>query len=283
MNTRIVTDSTCDLPVEIIERFGIHVIPNYINIGEASYLDGLEMGHEEFYKGLANFPANPKTSTPGSGVFESKYRQLVEEGAKQIISIHIHTGLSNLSNVARMAARSIANARVTVVEVGQLALGLGFVVMAAAEASLNGRAVEEIVESIKDQDRRTTIYAALDTLEYLKESGRAPALLVGIANLFHIKPIIQLHQGTLRMAARVRTSSRGIDWLVESVHKMGKLDKLAILHTNAIERARALQDRIQSMMPSLIDILITEATPILGVHVGPRAVGLVCVKSADPR
>lgn len=283
MNTRIVSDSTCDLPSEIIDRFGICVIPNYINIGEDSYLDGPEMSHEDFYNGLSQFPAHPKTSTPGSGVFVATYRRLVEEGAKQIISIHIHTGLSNLSNVARIAARSITDACVTVVEVGQLAMGLGFVVMEAAEASINGNSVAEVIESIRDQDRRTIIYAVLDTLEYLKESGRAPALLVGIANLFHIKPIIQLHQGVLRMAARVRTSSRGIDWLVERVQKMGRLDKLAVLHTNAIERARVLQDRIHSMMPSLNDILITEATPILGVHVGPRAVGLVCVKSDDPR
>jgi DegV family protein with EDD domain len=239
------------------------------------------MSHENFYKNLAQFPAHPKTSTPGSGVFEAVYRQLVEEGANQIISIHIHTGLSSLSNVARIAARSIANARVTVVEVGQLAMGLGFIVLAAAEAALNGSSASEIIEAIQDQDKRTIIYAALDTLEYLKQSGRAPALLVGMANLLHIKPIIQLHQGSLRMAARVRTSCRGIDWLVESVHKMGRLDKLAVLHTNALERAKVLQDRIQYIMPSLNNISITEATPILGVHVGPRAVGLVCVKSAD--
>jgi DegV family protein with EDD domain len=281
LNTRIVTDSTCDLPVEIIDRLGIRVIPNFINIGDSSYLDGLEMSHENFYKGLAQFPAHPKTSTPGSSVFEAVYCQLVEEGANQIISIHIHTGLSSLSNVARIAARSIANARVTVVEVGQLAMGLGFIVLAAAEAALSGNSAREIIESIKDQDRRTTIYAALDTLEYLKQSGRAPALLVGMANLLHIKPIIQLHQGSLRMAARVRTSCRGIDWLVASVHKMGKLDKLAVLHTNALERAEKLRDELQSIFPILDEILITEATPILGVHVGPRAVGLVCVKSAD--
>lgn len=281
MITRIVTDSTCDLPAEIIERFGIHVIPNYINIGDSSYLDGLEMSREDFYKGVAQFSAHPKTSTPGSGVFEATYRQLVEEGARQIISIHIHTGLSSLSNVARIAARSIADARVTVVEVGQLAMGLGFVVLAGAEAAMNGSSAREIIGTIQDQDRRTIIYAVLDTLEYLKESGRAPALLIGIANLFHIKPIIQLHQGNLRMVARVRTSSRGIDWLVESVRKMGKLDKLAVLHTNALERAKKLRDELQSFLPYLDKIPITEATPILGVHVGPRAVGLVCVKSTD--
>lgn len=239
------------------------------------------MSREDFYKGLAQFPAHPKTSTPGSGVFEATYRQLVEEGARQIISIHIHTGLSSLSNVARIAARSIADARVTVVEVGQLAMGLGFVVLAGAEAAMNGSSAREIIGTIQDQDRRTIIYAVLDTLEYLKESGRAPALLIGIANLFHIKPIIQLHQGNLRMVARVRTSSRGIDWLVESVRKMGKLDKLAVLHTNALERAKKLRDELQSFLPYLDKIPITEATPILGVHVGPRAVGLVCVKSTD--
>ncbi|MBM3137272.1 MAG: DegV family protein [Chloroflexi bacterium] len=281
MNTRIVTDSTCDLPDEIIDQLDIRVIPNYINIGEASYLDGLEMTHEDFYQGLAQYPSLPKTSTPGNGVFEATYRQLAEEGAKQIISIHIHTGLSNLSNVARIAGQSISDARVTVVEVGQLALGLGFLVQAAAEASQNGKAVEEILESICDLDKRTTIFAALDTLEYLKESGRAPALLVGIANLFHIKPIIQLHQGALRLAARVRTSNHGIDWLVKSAQKMGRLEKLAVLHTNALERAKELQNRIQCILPSMKEILITEATPILGVHVGPRAVGLVCVRSVD--
>lgn len=281
MNTRIVTDSTCDLPDEIIERLGIRVIPNYINIGETSYLDGLEMSHQDFYQGLGQFPSHPKTSAPGSGVFETAYRQLVEEGVGQIISIHIHTGLSNLSNVARIAARSITDARVTVVEVGQVAMGLGFIVLAAAEAALNGSSAGEIINSIKDQDRRTTIYAALDTLDYLRESGRAPALLVGIANLLKIKPIIQLHQGTLRMVARVRTSSRCIDWLVANVRKTGSLDKLAVLHTNALDRAEKLREQLQSLLPSLEEITITEATPILGVHVGPRAVGLVCVKSAD--
>jgi DegV family protein with EDD domain len=280
LNTRIVTDSTCDLPEEIIDQLGIRIIPNYINIGEESYLDGLEMTHEDFYQRLSQFPSHPKTSTPGSGVFEATYRQLVEEGARQIISIHIHTGLSNLSNVARIAAHSIEDASVTVVEVGQVAMGLGFVVLAAAEAALNGSSTGEIIESVKDQDSRTTIYAALDTLEYLKQSGRAPALLVGIANLFHIKPIIQLHQGTLRMAARVRTPSRCIDWLLESVRKMGGLERLAVLHTNALERAEKLRDELQSIIPTINEIPISEATPILGVHVGPRAVGLVCVKSS---
>ena len=114
MNTRIVTDSTCDLPEETIQRFGIRVVPNYINIGEASYLDGIEMSHQDFYLGLSGFPAHPKTSAPGIAVFENVYQELVYEGADHIISVHIHAGLSNLSNAARIAARSIRGAAVAV-------------------------------------------------------------------------------------------------------------------------------------------------------------------------
>lgn len=279
MDTRIVTDSTCDLPPGIVERYGIRVIANYINVGESSYLDGLDISHQDFYRKLPHFPVQPKTSAPGSAVFERTYRQLISEGAKNIISMHIHSGLSNLANVARIAAQSVQEARVVVVEVGQLALGLGFMAAAAAEAAANGKSMAEVIQTIQDQDQRTIIFAALDTLEYLKESGRAPALLVGLANVLHIKPIIQLSRGVLRMAGRERTAGHCIEWLIATVKKIGRLEKLAVLHTNAPVRAEKLRDQLRLILPDLEDILITEATPILGVHIGPQAIGLVCVKA----
>lgn len=279
INTRIVTDSTCDLPAGTSENLGIRVIPNYINVGEKSYLDGVDLSHKDFYLGLPDFPAHPKTSAPGSSVFEATYRQLADEGAEEILSLHIHSGLSNLSNVARIAAGSMKGVKVTVVEIGQLALGLGFLALAAAEAALEGVAPEEIIRRVRRQDSRTVIYAALNTLEYLRESGRAPALLVGVANLLRIKPVIQLHQGTLRMAGQTRTAARSIDWLVNELEKLGSLSHLAVLHTNAMERAQELKRRILERLDFRGEIIISEATPILGVHVGPGAVGLVVVKT----
>ena len=283
MDTRIVTDSTCDLPPGMVERYGIRVIQNYINVGETSYLDGRDITHEDFYRMLPDFPAHPKTSAPGSAVFEQTYRQLIAEGARNIISMHIHSGISNLSNVARIAAESIQEARVMVIEVGQLALGLGYMAAAAAEAAANGKSVEEVIQAIRDQDQRTIIYAALDTLGYLKESGRAPALLVGLANVLHIKPIIQLNQGVLKMAGRERTAGHCVEWLIAAVKKIGRLEKLAVLHTNAPERAEKLRDQLHPMLQDVAEIHITEATPILGVHIGPQAIGLVCVKAPDTR
>lgn len=281
MNTRIVTDSTCDLPLEIIQRYSIGIVPNYINIGSSSYLDGLEMSHESFYRQMANFPVHPKTSAPGVGLFERAYRQMVSEGATHIISMHIHSGLSNLSNAARIAARSIQQARVIVLEVGQLAMGLGFLAVTAAEAAMTGKTVESIVETVMDQDKRTMLFAALDTLEFLRESGRAPALLVGIANLLNIKPIIQLQQGALKMAGRARTPQRCIEWLVRAAQSVGDLERLAVLHTCALDMADKLHDQFQLLIPAIGEIQIAEATPTLGVHVGPRAVGFVCVKSRE--
>jgi len=279
MSTRIVTDSTCDLPAEMAEKFGIRIIPNYINIGEKSFLDGVDISHEEFYKGLLNFPAHPKTSAPGSGMFSSVYQQLANEGARHIISLHIHSGLSNLSNAARVGAEAIQGVQITVLEVGQLALGLGFMALAAAQAAMDGMPTAEIINGIRNQDRRTIIYAALNTLDYLRESGRTPGLLVEIANLMRIKPIIQLHKGVLRLAGQVRTGSKSIDWLVNSVERLGKLSKMAVLHTNAPERAVFLAERIHRLLPANEEILISGATPILGVHIGPGAVGVVCVNA----
>lgn len=280
MTTRIVTDSTCDLPLEAIDQFGIRVIPNYINIGDESFLDGPDMSHEAFYEGLAHFPAHPKTSAPGAGVFEGVYRRLAEEGAAHILSIHIHSGLSGLSNAARIAAQAMQNVEVTVMEVGQLALGLGYLALSAAQAAQAGKPVDEIIRAIQDQDRRTFTFAALDTMEYLGASGRAPGLLVGIATLLRIKPIIQLHQGIIKVAGKARTASRSADWLMSSLAALGQLDRLAVLHTHARGRAEQLLSRIQAVVPFQGVIPISEATPILGVHVGPQAIGLVCVKSA---
>ena len=198
MTIRIVTDRTCDLTPEIAEQYGIGIVPCYINVGEKSYLDGVDILRKDFYAQLPYFKPHPKTSAPGIGMYSAVYQRLANEGVDQIISLHIHSGLSNLSNAARLAAEAADKIKVTVVEAGQLTIGLGFLAIAAAQAARKGRSADEILKIIKEQDERTFVLFALDTLEYLRLSGRAPGLVVSIANLLRIKPIIQLHRGELR-------------------------------------------------------------------------------------
>ena len=277
MTIRIASDRTCDLPQAVVDQYGIGIVPCYINIGNASYLDGVDLSRQDFYEQLPNYFPHPKTAAPGVGMYSEIYQRLADEGADQVISMHIHSGLSNLSNTARLAAETAEKIKVTVVEAGQLTLGLGFLAIAAAEAARKGRSLDEILNMLKEQETRTFVYAAFDTLDYLRASGRAPDIVVRIANLLHIKPIIQLHRGELRLIGQERTLARSIDNLVEKAGKFGRIEKLAVLHSNAVDKARILAEKLKSQVSNKLDIWITEITPVLGVHIGPGAVGLVCV------
>ncbi len=279
MTIRIVTDSTCDLSLRQLEHYEINVIPCYINIGKKSYLDGEDISRREFYENLPCYEEYPRTSAPGIGIFLKEFKRMEREGATHIISMHIHNGLSNLANVARMAAEAVNPLKVTVIETGQLAMGLGFMVLQAARAALDGMSVERIKALIEDQEKRTFIFAALESVDYLRRSGRVPAVITAIANLLRIKPIVQLHKGVVRLVGRVRTISQGNSWLLKSLEKLGPLDNLAILHANSEERAQKLLKEITNRIGDSMDISVSEVTPVLGVHVGPGGVGLACVKS----
>jgi len=274
---RIASDRTCDLPQAVVDQYGIGIVPCYINVGNASYLDGVDLSRQQFYEQLPNYFPHPKTAAPGVGKYSEIYQRLADEGADQVISMHIHSGLSNLSNTARLAAEAAEKFKVTVVEVGQLTLGLGFLAITAAEAARKGRSITEILGIIKEQETRTFVYAAFNTLDNLRASGRAPDIVVRIANMLQIKPIIQLHHGELRLIGQERTLARSIEHLVEQVGKFGKIEKLAVLHSNAADKAKTLAEKLKSRISNKLDIWITEITPVLGVHIGPGAVGLACV------
>ena len=277
MTIRIVSDRTCDLPQAVADQYGIGIVPCYINVGNESYLDGVDLSREQFYEQLPNYNPHPKTAAPGVGKYSEIYQHMADEGADQIISLHIHSGLSNLSNTARLAAEAAEKFKVTVVEAGQLTLGLGFLAIAAAEAAKKGKLLTEILEMIKEQENRTFVYAAFNTLDSLRASGRAPGIVVRITNLLQIKPIIQLHQGELRLIGQERTLANSIDHLVDQAIKFGKIEKLAVLHSNAVDKAKILAEKLKIRVSNKLDIWVTEITPVLGVHIGPGAVGLACV------
>ncbi len=172
MVIRIVTDSTCDIPPEVAAELGITVIPDYINVGEQSFLDGVDLTRREFYRRLVDWPMPPTTAAPGVDAFCKVYDRLAAEGASQVISFHIYEKFSNLSNVARLAAEATHSVPVTVVPGNFLSLGGGFILSGAARAAQAGQSLAEIIHGVEELTRRTHIFAALDTLEFLRRSGR---------------------------------------------------------------------------------------------------------------
>ncbi len=272
---KVVTDSTCDLPDEIVKALDITVIPMYINIGRRGYLDGVDISRQEFYENLPNYPTQPTTATPGTDKFRQVYERLTENGATQILSIHISPSLSAVMDVARSAAQEVKGAAVEVFDSRQLSLGTGFLVELAASAAQQGKALSEIMHGLKDQIARSYVFASLDTLEYLRRSGRMNGVVSGIGNLLQIKPILHMYEGKAKFE-RVRTQSKAIKTMLGWLAQIGKLERVAIVHTNAAERAQELLHLAADMLPAGI-IPVVDITPVIGANIGPGAAGFALV------
>jgi DegV family protein with EDD domain len=275
MSIRIVTDSTCDLPLDTIERLGIVVLPLFINIGDKGYRDGIDITRQAFYERLPEWDPAPTTAAPSPETFQKLYDQLTLEGADQILSIHISRSLSATMDVAQVAAARTSTTQVEAFDSQQLSLGTGYLVETAAEAALQGRTLEEIKQLLLNQIRRTHVFAALDTLEFLRRSGRMSGIMAGLGSILQIKPILKMYAGQ-PTSERVRTSRKAIERVLELFTEKLPLERLAILHTNAEKKARELFAAVTATLP-FEHIQAVDITPVIGAHIGPGAVGFVTV------
>lgn len=280
MTIRIVTDSACDVPAAIAAALNITVIPVYINVGEKSYLDGVELTREEFFANLADYPVVPTTAAPSTGAFTAVYQQLVAEGATEIISIHIASKLSATYNAARLGAQEVTGATVTLFDTEQITMGAGLLVMIAAEAAAAGHSVPEIMTMLQERVGRTHIYAALDTLEFLRRSGRVNWAQFGLGTLLRIKPVLYVHAGEVTVAARVRTFSRAVEQVISMVEACGALERVAVLHTQNLEGVKTLQAQAAHLLAAEQTPIVMEITPAIGAHVGPGALGFAFITAA---
>jgi len=281
MTIRIVTDSTCDLPVELIEEHKITVIPLFINVGEQEFQDGIDLSRHEFYEQLPKFHPSPTTAAPGPDVFRKIYEHLAAEGATEILSIHISEKLSGTVDIARQASRETSVVPVTVFDSRQLSLGTGFEVITAAKASAKGKSMREIITLLDDQISRTHVFAALDTLEFLRRSGRMNAAISRLGELLQIKPLLKMYDGN-PTAERVRTRKNAIKRVIELIKEAAPLEQVAILHSNASDRARTLLDEVRPLLPEG-GVLFEEITPVLGAHIGPGVIGFACISQKSER
>ena len=213
MPVRIVTDSTCDLPPEVIAEHRISVVPRDINFDTQSYLDGVDLSREDFYLRLPSSNPPPTTSAPGTDSFIEVYRRLISEGASGILSIHVGSALSNTFNVALMASRAVTDVPLRVFDGGQITLGTGFLAVHAARMATLGASLDEIAASVEALATRTHAFAALDTLEFLRRGGRVSLVQFSVGTMLRIKPLLKMHAGRV-VADRARTRRRAIDRLI---------------------------------------------------------------------
>ncbi len=268
---RILTDSIADVPAEIVQRFDISVVPVYVQIEGRSLLDGVELTRDELYGKLPALTTIPTTAAPPAHDFVQAFCRLVGK-ADEVIAILVS---ATLSSTARLGSEEVAELRTHLVDSGQLSMGEGWQVIVAAEAAAAGKKASEILDLIHSVQSRIRLVAVLDTLEYLRRSGRVAWARASAARLLNIKPIIEFKRGEAILVGQARSRSKAIERLAEIVRTWGPLERLALLQTSSPD-FEAFCER----MGTLIDTsqaLTSQVGPAVGVHIGPGALGIAAI------
>ncbi|NJN43299.1 MAG: DegV family protein [Anaerolineae bacterium] len=197
---------------------------------------------------------------------------MIAQGADQIVSIHAASQLTAIYNVARIAALPFGD-KVTVVDSRSLSLGLGFQVLAAAEAVSQGASLAEIIQIMENTRARLRVIAMLDTLQYLRRSGRVSHLRATLGEVLRLRLFVEIRDGEVIPLERIRTRGKAIARLGEILKSFGPLENFAMLHTNALDDARQFLTRFGPQKSMLINV-----TPVIGAHVGPNGLGLAVVQ-----
>ncbi len=277
MKLGIVTDSTCDIPKYLIDQHELEVVPSILIMDGKEYADGIGISREDFYKQMPALQTYPTTAAPSIGDFHARYDSLLTCGCDHILSIHAAGQLTTTVNSARQAAKDFLN-KVTVIDSYSLSLGLGFQVIAAAEAAENG--LQAALHAIESTRKRLHVFAALDTMENLKRSGRVPGAVAALGSILSIKPLIELTNAEVKAIGAVRTTKQGNERMLKLLLEGGALERLAILHTGAEPRAREFLNTVMQQASQSVprDILMVNVTTIIGTHVGPNGLGFASVR-----
>ena len=215
MTVRVVTDSSCDLPAELVQELGITVVPLYVRFGEEVYRDRVDISEDEFYRRLQHDPIHPSTIQPAPQDFANVYQQLLPEAAG-IVSIHISSKLSGTCNSALQGKEMVEKScPIEVIDSRTLTMALGMICIMAARLANMGKGLEEVVTEVKQAVSATHLLGLFDTLEYVRKGGRIGRAAALLGSILNVKPLLSLEDGETVGAGRSRTRSKGIDRLVD--------------------------------------------------------------------
>jgi DegV family protein with EDD domain len=272
VGVRVVTDSACDLPQELIDALGIAVVPLTIRFGAEEFIDREELSADAFWDRLRSSDALPETSAPSAGAFEAHFRDLIERGATGIVCINLSSRLSATMQAAQVAAASVGGeCPVQVIDSLTVSMGLGALCLTAARRAADGDPLDRIVDEVIGRRDRTRLFGALDTLEFLKKGGRVGNARALLGSMLSIKPVVEVRDGVVEEAGKVRTRSKSLKVLVDKVAAQ-PIDSLAVLHGQADDLDELL-DLLNPIKPR--DEIVTGVVgSVIGTHAGPGVIGV---------
>jgi DegV family protein with EDD domain len=272
---KFATDSTCDIPPELVQKYGIGIVPAFVNYGGKSYADdGKELIREDFYQLLPTMPETPTTAAPPPGLAEKVATETFKD-ADHLVILTAPAALSGIYNSMRLGIANLPQDRVTLIDSGTVTMALGWQILVGAEVAAETGDVDKVLDAINRVRAHQKLYAGLATMEFLRRSGRVSWALAGIGALLQIKPMLEVKDSAVLPLGRVRTFGKVVQELLTLTRAQVPLDKLAILHANNPEGARDMHTQLADIAPP--DTLLINITTVIGTHTGPGALGVALV------
>lgn len=274
---KLITDSTCDLTQELIEKYDIHVLPLSVHIGDRSFMDGESITLSEMYQGVKDGSAFPTTSQVNPQEFHDVYKKYLDEGYK-IISLHVSALLSGTIQSAEIAKDMLESKDITILDSKGVSGVMFLALVEAGELVQAGKSFDEVVEKIQQTVENVGVLVTFDTMEYLVKGGRVPKSVGAIGGFLGIKPLISIKEGKLEMVDKARGSKKALKSLLSFIDNTPrkKDSKVVVINSLDSDMNRAVIDHLQK---NKIENHEIEVGCVLGVHAGPKLVG-VFIQSA---
>jgi DegV family protein with EDD domain len=273
----LVTDSTCSIPKDLVEKYEITVAPQILIWGNETLEDGVDIMPTEFYKRLAKASVMPSTSQVTVAKFLEIYQHLLDQDY-QIMTIVLSSKLSGTLNSAIQAKAMLpAEAPIEIVDSNTTAMAMGFHLLTVARAIKQGATLAECVALAQKATGQTGVFFAVDTLEFLHRGGRIGGASRFLGTVLNFKPILELRDGKVEAVERVRTRRKSLSRIVElAVEQIGTRTpiRLASLHANAPEDAQIVLNEASEIL-NPIETYFSEVSPVIGANAGPGVIGLV--------
>lgn len=277
-NVAVVTDSTADLPDDLVASLGLRVVPLSVSFGAESLIAGQTLTTDAFYRRLDETERIPTTSQPSPAWFEDVYADCIAAGHDAVISIHCASALSGTVGLARDRAARAA-IPIEVIDSRLVGGSLGLMVLAAQRIAASGGTVADIVAETERVRGNVTSLIVVDGLDHLHRGGRVGGAQATVGRALRVKPLLRLTDaGTVEVRERIRTWARALDRLVELADQAagGRRVDAIVVHAVAPQRAELLSERVRQQV-DVRDMTQTSIGPIVGTHVGPGAVGIALV------
>ncbi|MFZ6020007.1 MAG: DegV family protein [Chloroflexota bacterium] len=275
-NIAIVTDSTANIPAEWVEQYAIRIVPLKIHWGSETYLDGIDLTPEEFYRRLSSNKQLPTTSQPSIQDFLKVFESLADEGATGIVVPLISSGISGTVDSAQAAVRLFTRVPVEIIDTQITSMGQVMIILAAARAAEQGASLQEVRQAADEVVNRLKVFFAVDTLEYLHRGGRINGASRYFGTALDIKPILFFNsEGKIDALERVRTKKKALQRLIALAEQQadGRPVHVGIVHANVPQAAQEFRDEVEKRLKCK-EIFTIEFSPVIGVHVGPGTIGI---------